>query len=181
MVDGKGDGTYEYVKGFQSGNYTEYDRWIYPTFKDELITDSYKNALSKKYDGVTFSSKMDSWTPNDDKFYSYAFPNYSVPDQNLDLVSEQPALYNTALLITGVFKRNAADNVGTVKNFRVILQDKTLQEPIQVVRNNVYKLVITLTGEGSSNEDKIELNAHISVEIEVAKWFVVNQTETDVN
>jgi hypothetical protein len=181
MVDGKGDGTYEYVKGFQSERYEEYDRWIYPAFKDKLITDNHKNALSKEYQGVTFSNEMDSWTPKDDnKFYSYAFPNYSVPDQNLDLVSEQPALYNTALLITGVFKRNAADE-GTVKNFRVILQDKKLNEPIQVVRNNVYKLVITLTGEGSSNEDKIELNAHISVEIEVAKWFVVNQTETDVN
>lgn len=183
MVDGKGDGTYEYVKGFQSENYTEYDRWIYPAFKGKIITDSYKKALSKEYKDVIFSNEMDSWAPNDDnKFYSYAFPNNSVPDQNLDLISEQPALYNTALLITGVFKRNAADNVGTVKNFRVILQDKTLQEqPIQVVRNNVYKLVITLTGEGSSNEDKIELNAHLSVEIEVAKWFVVDQTETDVN
>lgn len=182
MVDGKGDGTYEYVKGFQSENYTEYDKWIYPTFKDKLITDNHKNALSKKYEGVTFSNETDSWTPSDDnKFYSYAFPNNSVPDQNLDLISEQPALYNTALLITGVFKRNAADNVGTVKNFRVILQDKTLQEPIQVVRNNVYKLVITLTGEGSSNEDKIELNAHVSAEITVNPWKVVYQEEEDAN
>lgn len=179
MVDGKGDGTYEYVKGFQSGNYTEYDRWIYPAFKDQLITDNHKNALSKEYQDVTFSNKKESWTPNDDKFYSYAFPNYSVPDQNLDLISEPP--YNTALLITGVFKRNAADNVGTVKNFRVILQDKTLQEPIQVVRNNVYKLVITLTGEGSSNEDKIELNAHVSAEITVNPWNVVYQEEEDTN
>lgn len=179
MVDGKGDGTYEYVKGFQSENYTEYDRWIYPAFKDKLITDNHKKALSKEYQGVTFSNEMDSWTPKDDKFYSYAFPNYSVPDQNLDLISEPP--YNTALLITGVFKRNAADNVGTVKNFRVILQDKTLQEPIQVVRNNVYKLVITLTGEGSSNEDKIELNAHVSAEITVNPWNVVYQKEEDTN
>lgn len=182
MVDGKGDGTYEYVKGFQSENYTEYDRWIYPAFKGEIITDSYKKALSKEYKDVIFSNEMDSWAPNDDnKFYSYAFPNYSVPDQNLDLISEQPALYNTALLITGVFKRNAADNIGTVKNFRVILQDKTLQEPIQVVRNNVYKLVITLTGEGSSNEDKIELNAHVSAEITVNPWKVVYQEEEDAN
>lgn len=179
MVDGKGDGTYEYVKGFQSENYTEYDRWIYPAFKDQLITDNHKKALSKEYQGVTFSNEMDSWTPIDDKFYSYAFPNYSVPGQNLDLISEPP--YNTALLITGLFKRNAADNVGTVKNFRVILQDKTLQEPIQVVRNNVYKLVITLTGEGSSNEDKIELNAHVSAEITVNPWNVVYQKEEDTN
>ena len=182
MVDGKGDGTYEYVKGFQSENYTESDRWIYPAFKGEMITNSYKKALSKEYKDVIFSNGIASWSPNDDKkFYSYAFPNYSVPDQNLDLISEQPALYNTALLITGVFKRNAADNVGTVKNFRVILQDKTLQEPIQVVRNNVYKLVITLTGEGSSNEDKIELNAHVSAEIIVNPWNVVYQEEEDAN
>lgn len=178
MVDGKGNGNYEYVKGFQSEKYEEYDGWIYPAFKGDLITDSYKEALSKEYSNITFSSEVDSWIPEDDKFYSYAFPNNSVLNQNLDLLEP---LYHTALLITGVFKRNAADE-GTEKNFRVILQDKTFAEQsIQVVRNNVYKLIITLTGEGSSNEDKIELNAHLSVEIEVAKWFVVDQTETDVN
>lgn len=169
MVDGKGDGTYEYVKGFQSENYTEYDRWIYPAFSKEQITENHKTALSKTYSGVTFSAVSYEWAPKDEnKFYSYAFPN------------GHTASYQTALLITGLFKRSTAD-AGTVKNFRVILQDRALADPIQVVCNNVYKLVITLTGEGSSNEDKIELNAHISVEIEVAKWFVVDQTETDVN
>ena len=162
MVDGKGNATYEYVKGFESENYELSDGWIYPDFTGGLITDNYKKALSKEYD-VTFSKENVSWEPDDNiKFYSYAFPNSS-------------GGFQTALLITGIFKRNATDRDGEVKNFRVILNDN------EVIRNNVYKLIITLTGEGSSNEDKIELNAHVSAQIEVANWFVVDQTETDVN
>lgn len=160
MENGIGS-TYEFVKGFESKNYQAVDKWIYPDFTGGLINADYETALSQKCN-VVFSNEKESWTPKENKFYSYAFPNSS-------------GGFQTALLITGIFKRNATDRDGEVKNFRVILKDN------EVIRNNVYKLIITLTGEGSSNEDKIELNAHVSAQIEVANWFVVDQTETDVN
>lgn len=180
MEDGINSGDYEYVKGFESENYVEYvdGGWIYPGFTGNNLSEQYKIALSKVITGVTFSVDNVRWTPNEgtEKFYSYAFPNVS-PNTD-DIAADIKDYYYTALLITGKFKRNATAEE-EVKNFRVILKDGT--EDPQVKRNNVYKLTVTLTGEGSSNEDKIEMNAHVSTEIEVAKWFVVKQDETDVN
>ncbi|MCD8138095.1 MAG: fimbrial protein [Parabacteroides gordonii] len=170
MASGKGGDTYEYVKGFESTNYEKYDEWIYPGFTGEALTGAYKSVLSSTYTldlpaGETFFGG----TSGNTQFLSYAFANPA------------DASYKTALLITGNFKRNAATEA-EVKNFRVILQDTSLGEnAVQVVPNNVYKLIVTITGEGSSNEDKIESNAHVSVEIKVANWFVVGQTEIDVN
>lgn len=178
MEDGINSGDYEYVKGFESVNYGKYDGgWIYPDFTGDNLIKQYESALSKKITGVTFSVDNPSWIPDEgtEKFYSYAFPNVS---PNTEDIADIKDYYYTALLITGIFKRNATAEE-EVKNFRVILKDGT--EDPQVKRNNVYKLTVTLTGEGSSNENKIEMNAHVSTEIEVAKWFVVKQNETDVN
>lgn len=178
MEDGINSGDYEYVKGFESENYSKNDGWIYPDFTGSELIGEYKKVLSKELVGVTFSVSTTKWTPSDEneKFYSYAFPNVS-PNTD-DIAADIKDYYKTALLITGKFKRNATAEE-EVKNFRVILKDGT--EDPQVKRNNVYKLTVTLTGEGSSNEDKIEMNAHVSTEIEVANWFVVKQDETDVN
>lgn len=177
MENGINSGDYKYVKGFESKNYSKKDEWIYPDFTGSELIGEYGKALSKEVAGVTFFANMTEWTPTDEteKFYSYAFPNVS---PNTDDIADIKDYYKTALLITGKFKRNATAEE-EVKNFRVILKDGT--EDPQVKRNNVYKLTVTLTGEGSSNEDKIEMNAHVSTEIEVAKWFVVKQNETDVN
>ena len=47
--------------------------------------------------------------------------------------------------------------------------------------NHVYKLNITITGEGSENEDDIKLNAHVAATIDVAPWNVIEQNEEDAN
>lgn len=173
MEGGKGGDTYEYVKGFESDNYKPIQEWIYPGFTGAAIADEFRTSLSHSYENkdIIFSKDYNSWQPGDDsedKFYSYAFPNST--DK-----------YRTALLITGIFKRRAADKNGEIKNFRVILQDKDKGEQIEVLRNNVYKLNITISGEGSSNEDKIELNAHVSATIETEKWQLITQDIEDVN
>lgn len=174
MEGGTKKDSYEYVKGFQSANYEESQGWIYPGFQGTAITEGFKASLSHSYENknIIFSKDYNSWQPGDDsedKFYSYAFPNST------------DATCRTALLITGIFKRRAVDEQGEIKNFRVILQDKNKGELIEVLRNNVYKLNITISGEGSSNEDKIELNAHVSAEITVAKWTIIEQNEEDAN
>lgn len=174
MEGGKGGDTYEYVKGFESDNYKPIPEWIYPNFTGTAIADEFRTSLSHSYENkdIIFSKDYNSWQPGDDsedKFYSYAFPNSA------------DATCRTALLITGIFKRRAADKNGEIKNFRVILQDKNKGELIEVLRNNVYKLNITISGEGSSNEDKIELNAHVSATIETEKWKLIPQDIEDVN
>lgn len=169
MNEGKAGEKYEYVKGFESANYEKYDEWIYPTFAGNLLTEGYKKTLSLTYPNLNLGTETSFGINGEKQFLSYAFAN------------SVEASYKTALLITGLFKRSAASE-GEIKNFRVILQDAELGiNAVQIVPNNVYKLIITITGEGSSNEDKIESNAHVSVEIKVANWFVVNQTEVDVN
>lgn len=173
MEGGKGGDTYEYVKGFQSANYEASQEWIYSGFQGAAITEDFKASLSHSYENknIIFSKDYDSWQPKDDsgdRFYSYAFPN-STED------------HKTALLITGIFKRRTVDEKGEIKNFRVILQDKDKGGLIEVLRNNVYKLNITISGEGSSNEDKIELNAHVSATIETEKWQLITQDIEDVN
>lgn len=168
MLGGKAGEQYEYVKGFESPNYKEYDEWIYPTFTGEALTESYKSALSSTYELNLSGETAFGGETGNEQFLGYTFANPA------------DAKYKTALLITGLFKRSA-DSKGEIKNFRVILQDTDLNEPVQIVPNNVYKLTVTITGEGSSNEDKIESNAHISVEIEVLNWYVVDQKEIDVN
>lgn len=174
MEGGTKKDSYEYVKGFQSANYEASQEWIYPGFQGAAITEDFKASLSHSYENknIIFSNDYNSWKPEDDsedKFYSYAFPNST------------DATCRTALLITGIFKRRAADEQGEIKNFRVILQDKDKGEQIEVLRNNVYKLNITISGEGSSNEDKIELNAHVSATIETEQWQLIVQNETDTN
>ena len=51
----------------------------------------------------------------------------------------------------------------------------------KVVGNFIYKLKITITGEGSKDENHPELNAHVAATIEVADWKVIEQTEDDTN
>lgn len=64
---------------------------------------------------------------------------------------------------------------------RVLLKDNKEGSVPEVLKNYIYKLNITITGEGSENEDDIKLNAHVSAIIEVAPWNVIEQNEEDAN
>lgn len=159
-VTGVGD----YVKGYQSDNYKPADNWISP---DAAV----KNSLVKTYQvplkgnqTVTFGAQGQPG-----KFYCYIFPN----------AFEAP--YQTALLIAGKLKRHANARE-EVKHFRVILQDaKDGTQAVQVKRNHVYKLGVTVVGEGSGNEDQVETSAYVSASITVGEWTVITQVEEDEN
>lgn len=64
---------------------------------------------------------------------------------------------------------------------RVLLKDNGTDDVPEVLMNHVYKLNITITGEGSENEDDIKLNAHVAATIDVAPWNVIEQNEEDAN
>lgn len=50
-----------------------------------------------------------------------------------------------------------------------------------VVRNTIYKIKATITGDGSPDEPTKLNNAGINAQVTVAPWKVINQTENDVN
>lgn len=158
-VTGLGD----YVKGYESDKYVPADKWIFP----EAVL---KNSLAKTYQvplagnqTITFGAKG-----NPEKFYCYVFPNAS------------GAPYYTALLIAGKLKRHA-NAQEELKHFRVILQDVKDKEPVQVKKNHVYKLIVTVVGEGSDNEDQIEESVYVTASLVVDEWSVITQIEDDNN
>lgn len=167
------EGNGEYVKGYASDKYSPADKWISEgsSIKKNLAQAYEKCILGK---GGNASESID-WSTEIVKstypqFVSYAFSNL------------EGVKHKTALLISGKFIRNSnAPDVKETRNFRVFLDDPKDSEGPMVKRNHIYKLNVTITGEGSSNEDKIELNAHVSAEITVANWLIIEQTEEDAN
>lgn len=167
------EGNGEYVKGYASDKYSPADKWISEgsSIKKNLAQAYEKCILGK---GGNASESID-WSTEIVKstypqFVSYAFSNL------------EGVKHKTALLISGKFIRNSnAPDVKETRNFRVFLDDPKDSEGPMVKRNHIYKLNVTITGEGSSNEDKIELNAHVSAEITVANWSIIEQTEEDAN
>lgn len=166
-------GNGEYVKGYASDKYSPADKWISEgsSIKKNLAQAYEKCILGKgekAAESIDWSAEVvESKYP---QFVSYAFSN---PEE---------VAHKTALLISGKFIRNLnAPDVKETRNFRVFLDDPKDSEGPMVKRNHIYKLNVTITGEGSSNEDKIELNAHVSAEITVANWSIIEQTEEDAN
>lgn len=166
-------GNGEYVKGYKSDKYLAANKWISENSPiKENLAQAYTNCILGKGEKVAESIDWSAETvkPIYPQFISYAFSN----PENVD--------HKTALLISGKFIRNLnAPDVKETRNFRVFLDDPKDSEGPMVKRNHIYKLNVTITGEGSSNEDKIELNAHVSAEITVANWSIIEQTEEDAN
>lgn len=167
------EGNGEYVRGYKSDKYSPADEWI-------SVNSPIKENLAQAYEGCILgksgnASESIDWSVEAIKskypqFISYAFSN------------PEKVAHGTALLISGQFIRNLnAPDVKETRNFRVFLDDPKDSEGPMVKRNHIYKLNVTITGEGSSNEDKIELNAHVSAEITVANWSIIEQTEEDAN
>lgn len=166
-------GNGEYVKGYKSDKYLAANKWISENSPiKENLAQAYMNCILGKGEKAAESIDWSAETvkPIYPQFISYAFSN----PENVD--------HKTALLISGKFIRNLnAPDVKETRNFRVFLDDPKDSEGPMVKRNHIYKLNVTITGEGSSNEDKIELNAHVSAEITVANWSIIEQTEEDAN
>lgn len=95
-------------------------------------------------------------------FSSYLFSNKST------------GKYKTALLISGWFRYDKED-APKRRHYRVYLTDPDPSSKFQVRPNYLYKIKVTITGEGSDNEDKIEENANVAVEIVADPWNIKTQ------
>lgn len=176
-TDGVADGgNKEYYKGYESDNYVETTAenkgWIYPGSPEKaILCKTYMNnqpsygTTSGEGGATTFVADFTADNNREKQFVAYAFPN------------SEAGSYKTGLIISGKFQRYVGAPV-ELKHFRVIIDH--LGAP-KVVGNFIYKLKITITGEGSKDENHPELNAHVAATIEVADWKVIEQTEDDTN
>lgn len=162
-------------KGFQSAAFEVSKNLIIPgDTPDEIIEDRVvKPFLGKAWaddhfpleqmiKSLEFSKNIPDPVP---QFYIFAKP------------FDSENKYDTRLVLEGLFKRTE-NSPAELRHFHVVL-NKDGQNG--VMANYIYKLTVTITGEGSPNEDEILLNAHISSKITVAPWNVIEQTEEDVN
>lgn len=141
-----------------------------------------KSFLSKKWDdnyftldlmksSIQFDGLKDENKPkpgHEDPFYFYIFAKPFAKDNH----------YDTRLVLEGLFRRTPTSKP-ELRHFHVVFNDTNGVNGVKA--NNIYKLTVYFTGEGSPNENEMLLNAHISAQIEVAKWNVIEQNEGDIN
>lgn len=176
-----------WAKGYQGPEYTSKDEVVAPY----AAAAPYNAAVASLAKAYTYTSALTSYDFNAvgaDKFISYVYPNagddtfeFTKDQSTVDNASKAETVGHTLLLIAGEYKATSA-STPVVKHFRVkIDHDPTAAVENKVVANYIYKLTVKITGEGSTNEDDYELNAHVAATIAVAKWNVVEQTEEDAN
>lgn len=158
----------EFAKGYQGYFYQQQDGVVAPLATPYILTlpvlrSGFTNSFEKNH---TYE-----WTSNTGRFTAYAFANDGTGTFKLEADNK---LGKTLLLISGMYKASST-SIAELKTFRVIINNGDIKP------NYIYKLVVTITGEGSPNEDDQQLNAHVSAQVTVAPWNVINQTEEDVN
>lgn len=176
-------------KGFQSDSFKIKDskNLIIPGGKpsgeidgDKVDDKVVKSFLSKKWDddyftlalmksSIQFDGMKDKeGAGHEDPFYFYIFAKPFAEDNH----------YDTRLVLEGLFKRTPTSEP-ELRHFHVVFNDTNGVKGVKA--NYIYKLAVTLTGEGSPNENEMLLNAHISAQIKVAAWNVIEQKEDDIN
>ena len=112
------------------------------------------------------------------EFQKFAIGQDSKAEEGDKLGANDTKDIYTTLIITGEWENGA---IKGIRNFRIPIKSTDGAEGEGVMRNNVYKVSATLTGEGTDNPDKNMLNACISFSVQVKPWKVIKQTETDIN
>lgn len=189
LVETGNDFTGGLWKGFQSDSFKIKDskNLIIPGEKtsgeidgDKVDDKVVKSFLSKKWgedyftldlmkSSIQFDGLKDKeGAGHEDPFYFYIFAKPFAQDNH----------YDTRLVLEGLFKRTP-NSKPELRHFHVVFNDTNGVNGVKA--NYIYKLAVTLTGEGSPNENEMLLNAHISAQIKVADWNVIEQNETDTN
>lgn len=119
---------------------------------------------------------------------NFIFPN-SGQDYNLNLhdgqrfvkyIYSSPASSNTALLLSGKFKRDKNSAKEETRYYRVYLNDD-VNTPGAIESNKIYLVTIFIGGEGSPKPDPVLETVGVSIQLEVAPWKVYEQNEDITN
>lgn len=182
-------GVYDQTNAFFRGYPAMIDRVDY-----YLAAGAQKNVLKKEYENglvikngtsVLFkgADKAGEGAPEMAKFYVFEFQKFAIGQDSGAKEGEKLGANGTkdiytTLIISGEWENGA---IKGTRNFRIPIKSTEGADGEGVMRNNVYKVSATLTGEGTDNPDKNMLNACISFSVQVMPWKVITQTETDVN
>lgn len=168
-----------YVKGYQSSQYVfkpQDTGWIIPSDGNgnlEGAENVTKGAIVPGLSGSISASAENTKTYSaaDLGFTRYIFPNGAKVD------SDVQNLYETGLVIGGKFQR-APGYPEELKHFRVYLRDSNASDALRrVVANTSYLLDITISGEGSGDENHPQDNLDIIVTITAEGWEPMEQEE----
>lgn len=174
-VDVLRQGIGSYVKGYQSTGYNyipvKDKGWWIPTTAAETYTTTLEPSLSQSYTfaGIangeyTFDEYNASTNP---QFFRYVFPNAKI---------SAGAEYETGVVVGGIFKYQSGKEA--LKHFIVKLNDPNASDKSpEVLANTVYKLKISIEGEGSEDENHPQETAGIKATITVKDWEVIEQNE----
>ncbi|MBC8616596.1 hypothetical protein H8788_02510 [Parabacteroides faecis] len=190
-VLGKTDvtGVYDQVDAFFRGYPTTIDRVDYylaaGTQKDVLKKEYENGLVIKKGTSVLFKGAENAGegAPEMARFYVFEFQKFAIGQDSEakegdKLGTNSTKEIYTTLIITGEWENGA---IKGIRNFRIPIKSTDGAEGEGVMRNNVYKVSATLTGEGTDNPDKNMLNACLSFSIKVLPWNVIKQEEDDIN
>lgn len=169
-----------YVKGYQSDQYVfkpQDTGWIIPSDGNgnldgvgNVIKGAIVSGLSKTIINVEAVNQHE-YSAADLGFIRYIFPNGAKVD------SDVQNLYETGLVIGGKFQR-APGYPEELKHFRVYLRDSNASDALRrVVANTSYSLDITISGEGSGDENHPQDNLDIKVTITAEGWKPMEQEE----
>lgn len=173
-------GGYDQTNAFFRGDFdfTRADYVLADGFKSTLLTKDYSEASiilreSKVQNFKDFTTGDESTAPDMAQFYVFEFGSYEIGSDNSGEEVSKPVY--TSLILEGTWE-NAG--VSETRYFRIPIKEG---DTYGVKRNYIYKVVATLTGEGTDNPDKIMLNTFVSFSIKVENWKVVTQLADDVN
>lgn len=168
-------GAGDYVKGYQSNAYEAVQYWIDP---NSTVGNYYASDLYLGISAGNGETKAETFQGNNKQFVKYIFSNPRRTSDNTSGVHTD-GIYETGVILAVDFKNAAGET--TRNHMRILLEDNGATDVPEVLMNHIYKLKITITGEGSPNEDKILLNAHVAGQIDVEPWKVIEQNVNDAN
>lgn len=168
-------GAGDYVKGYQSDAYAAVQYWIDPT---STVGNYYASALYSGISAGNGETKAETFVGDNERFVKYIFSNPKRTATNTSAAHED-GIYETGVILAVDFTNAAGET--TRNHMRVLLEDNGATDVPEVLMNHIYKLKITITGEGSPNEDDILLNAHVAGQIDVEPWKVIEQNVDDAN
>lgn len=175
-------GGYDQIAAFFRGafDFTRADYVLAKGSKSASLTKDYSKALielsgSKVQNFKDLTTSNESTDPSMAQFYVFEFGSSEIGKDTDDQGAEVSKTVYTSLVLEGTWE-NAG--VSETRYFRIPIKDG---DTYGVKRNYIYKVVATLTGEGSDDPDKIMLNTFVSFSIKVENWKVVTQLADDVN
>lgn len=165
-----------YLRGLDDETFNQSidHEWLKPSSFDSYLLKMYtKNKYLIPTEGSEKDSENNFIFPDPGVEYN---PNSHDGERFVKYIYSSPASSNTALLLSGKFKRDKNSIKEETRYYRVYLNNPvTISGTIE--SNKIYLVTIFITGEGSPKPDPILETVGVSAELKVTPWKVYEQNE----